>query len=200
MFVIGLTGGIGSGKSTVATLFLKKGITVIDTDQLAREVIEPDRIAFKKIIDYFGKAILQDSGKIDRAKLRTIVFHNPKQRLWLEKLLHPLIRELMAQHIKEAKSPYCIAVIPLLFETTPNPLINRILVVDSPEPLQIKRVLARDASSEAEIKKIIASQISREKRLKGADDVILNDGLLEDLQLQVDQLHEQYLSLSAASL
>lgn len=196
MFVIGLTGGIGSGKSTVAALFEKKGITVIDTDQLARDVTKPGTFALKKMVEYFGVSILHKDGQLDRSLLRTIVFNDAQKRKWLEKLLHPLIREELQKNINNVHSSYCIVIIPLLFETEKNPIINRILVVDSPENLQIQRAVKRDQSSEHEIKKIIESQIDREKRKLGADDVILNDGSLEDLEREVSRLHVLYSSLS----
>ncbi|MCD6038801.1 MAG: coaE 1 [Gammaproteobacteria bacterium] len=196
MLVVGLTGGIGSGKSTVAALFEKKGARVIDTDQLARDLTLPGQIAFNKIVEKWGKRILLADGTLDRAQLRKLIFSNPDERHWLEQLLHPLIRETMQALIQSACSPYCIAVIPLLLETKPNPLINRILVVDTTEKNQLLWAKKRDNLSENEIKAIIQTQVRRQERLAAADDVIFNHGPFEDLTLQVEKLHEIYFSLS----
>lgn len=192
MLVIGLTGGIGSGKSTVATLFADKGIHVIDTDQLSRDLTQPGQPALQQIVNQFGADILLADGKLDRAKLRAIIFSDEKKRRWLEQLLHPLIRVAMEQQIATSTSPYCILVIPLLFETPPNPLIQRVLVVDAPEYLQIARTKERDNTHEDAVQTILDTQISREKRLKLADDVIYNHGSLLDLTEQVDRLHKFY--------
>ena len=193
---MGLTGGIGSGKSTVSKLFAHHGITIIDTDFLARELTRPNTPAFEKIVEKFGQDILKKNGHLDRKALRKIVFTTPEKRAWLEKLLHPLIREETNLQIAASTSPYCIVMVPLLFETTPNPAINRILVVDAPEELQIKRTAARDLQSHPEIEAIMRTQASREKRMAGADDIIFNDKGPENLIPQVDALHEQYLLLS----
>jgi len=192
MLVIGLTGGIGSGKSTVANLFAEKSITVIDTDQLARDVTLPGQAALHKIVEKFGEGILLPDKTLNRAQLRKIIFADPHKRRWLEKLLHPLIRTEMQQLIAATKSPYCIVVIPLLLETEPNPLIKRILVVDALEEQQIWRAKMRDNLSEGEIKAIIYTQVTREQRLAAADDIIYNNGTLEELALQVEKLHQLY--------
>lgn len=194
--VIGLTGGIGSGKSTVAALFAERGIAIIDTDQLARDLTQPEKEAFQSIIQQFGPEIILPTGQLDRKTLRKIVFADTNKRQWLENLLHPLIRKEMEHQIASALSPYCIAVIPLLLETKPNPIISRILVVDTTEELQMKRAQMRDQLSQTEIEAIIKTQVNREKRLAKANDVIHNDGNLEDLIPQVDQLHKLYLSLA----
>lgn len=194
--VIGLTGGIGSGKSTVADLFAARGITVIDTDQLARDVTAKDQPALTAIKAYFGNEIILPDQQLNRALLREVIFKDHEKRIWLEKLLHPLIRTAMKQHIAKATSPYCIVVIPLLFESLPNPLIERILVVDTLESEQLKRAQARDNSRLETLEAIIKTQISRAERLLGADDVIENTGSFEDLAIQVDKLHEQYLTLA----
>lgn len=196
MLVIGLTGGIGSGKSTVANLFAKKGIAVIDTDQLAREVTRPGQAALHKIINKFSKSILLPDETLDRAKLRKIIFADPHKRRWLEKLLHPLIRAEMQKLIATATSPYCVIVIPLLLEIAPNPLIKRILVVDASEEQQIQRAKMRDNLSEAEIKAIIYTQVTREQRLAAADDIIYNQGTLDELGAEVTKMHQRYLTLN----
>jgi dephospho-CoA kinase len=195
MLVIGLTGGIGSGKSTVAELFSAKGITIIDTDQLARHITLPDQPAFKKIVAKWGQSILLPDHTLDRAQLRKIIFANPAKRRWLEQLLHPLIRSAMEHLIKVAKPPYCIAVVPLLLETKPNPLIKRILVVDITEEKQTARTQTRDKASIQDIQAILATQVSRAQRLAAADDIIYNNNTLEELIPQVDRLHQFYLSI-----
>jgi dephospho-CoA kinase len=196
MLTIGLTGGIGSGKSTVAKLFAEHGIAIIDTDQIARDITLPGQDALKKIAAHFGNNILLPDHTLDRAKLRKTIFEDPKQRQWLEQLLHPLIRTKTAELIAIAKSPYCIAVIPLLLESKPNPLVNRILVVDSSIEQQIARAKLRDQLSDSEINATIQTQVSREKRLTAADDIIYNECSLTDLIPQVEKLHQLYLSLS----
>lgn len=196
MLVIGLTGGIGSGKSTVAKLFAEKGITVIDTDQLARHFTMPGQDALYAIIQKFGESILLPDKNLDRAQLRHVIFSDPAKRQWLEELLHPLIRAETKRLIESAKSSYCIVVIPLLFETKPNPLINRTLVVDATEAQQIARAMLRDGLSEEDIQGIIRTQVTRRVRLDAADDIIINDGSLEQLSQQVDELHRYYLEIS----
>jgi len=199
MLVVGLTGGIGSGKSTVAKLFAQHGIKIIDTDEIARQLTHSDQEAFKKIVDYFGPDILSKDSNLNRAKLRNIVFADPHKRHWLERLLHPLIRSEIKQLIASASSPYCIVVIPLLFETEPNPIIQRILVVDTPEEEQINRVKLRDSLPESEITAILQSQATRQTRIQGAHDVIENTGSPEQLEAQVHKLHHYYLTLSTGS-
>lgn len=195
MLTIGLTGGIGSGKSTVAKLFEKKGITVIDADQIARDVTLPGTLALHKITEKFGPDILLPNQSLDRSKLRKLVFSDDHIRIWLEKLLHPLIREELQIKIKSVDSPYCIVMIPLLIESEPNPLIHRILVVDANKEEQLNRAATRDNQSNGEIYTILSKQATRAQRLKAADDVISNVGTLEDLQGQVDALHKYYMSL-----
>ena len=196
MLVIGLTGGIGSGKSTVARLFAERGIPIIDADLLAREVSRPGTPAFAAIVNHFGKEILLANGDLDRAQLRHLIFTDTKQRLWLEDLVHPLIRDKIEQQIAQLKAPYCVAVIPLLLEVKPYPFIDRILVVDAAESLQLQRAAARDQSNAAEIEAIVKSQINRQHRLAQAHDVIVNDGSVADLVPQVESLHQQYLAIA----
>lgn len=198
MLVIGLTGGIGSGKSTVASLFEEKGISIIDTDQLARDLTLPGKPALQKIVGKLGENLLLADGSLDRAALRKLVFSDDQERIWLENLLHPLIRAELEHRIKSiTDAPYCIVVIPLLIETKPNPLINRILLVDAKKDQQLNRAALRDNQSSGEIYTILNKQATREQRLKAADDVISNVGKLEDLVGQVDAFHRYYLSLSS---
>jgi dephospho-CoA kinase len=196
MLVIGLTGGIGSGKSTIAKLFAERGVPIIDTDLIARELTKPNQAAFSSIVKHMGQDILLADGTLNRAKLRDLVFADPKQRRWLENLLHPLIRKAMEKEINELDAPYCIAVIPLLFEVEFYSLVNRILVVDAPEALQIERVIARDKISKSDVQAILRTQASREDRVARAHDVILNEGKLEDVIPQVEKLHKMYLQMS----
>lgn len=199
MLAIGLTGGIGSGKSTVANFFADLGIIIIDTDIIARHVVQSGTVALKKIVDHFGNEILNKDHTLDRNKLAGKVFNNPEEKKWLEKLLHPLIREEVVNAKKRVTSPYCVVVIPLLVETLPNPDIDRILVVEAPQSLQISRVQHRDQRSESEISAIIESQATTDERLAVADDVLMNEGSLEKLRADVNELHKKYLSLSGTS-
>lgn len=198
MYSVGLTGGIASGKSTVAGLFAQHGVTIIDADIIAREVVLPGERAYDSIIAYFGKNIVDTDKVIDRAKLRQIVFNHSEKRIWLEKLLHPLIRNKMIACSLKATSPYCIHVIPLLIETLPHPEINRILVVDVSVETQIKRLRVRDNVDETMITNLLQAQISRNERLAHADDIILNEDDLAALADAVEKLHEQYLRLAAS--
>ena len=193
MLVIGLTGGVGSGKTTVANLFAERGIPIIDADVIAREVTLPAEPGLKQIVEHFGQAILLQDGTLNRGKLREIIFTQANERQWLEKLLHPLIRQRIEQRLQAITAPYCIVVIPLLFEVKPYPFINRILVIDAPPHLQIERVTARDRLDPSQIECIMNAQTSRNKRLMGAQDVILNDGNIAGLEPQVQKLHEIYL-------
>jgi dephospho-CoA kinase len=196
MLVIGLTGGIGSGKTTVANLFQAKKVPIIDADIIAREVTAPGQPALQSMIDYFGPDIIDFEGKLKRHVLRELIFCDPRKRLWLESLLHPLIQQAMRAKIEQIKAPYCIVVIPLLIETGPYPYIDRILVVDSEQDLQIARVASRDEIPADTILNMIKSQTSRELRLDKADDVISNNTDLANLTNQVEKLHQFYLSLS----
>ena len=196
MLVVGLTGGISSGKSTVADLFAKKDVPIIDADQLARALTIPGTPALNQIIKLFGQEIVLPDGTLDRKKLGNLIFRDATKRKQLEELLHPLIRAEMKRQIEALNTPYCIAMIPLLLETTQNPLINRILVVDTSEESQISRTMARDHLSREAVEAILKTQMDRQKRLSLADDVICNDGTYENLIPQVDELHEDYLLLA----
>lgn len=195
MLVIGLTGGICSGKTTVANLFSKLGINIIDADVIAREVVEPNTAGYQKIVEHFGEAILTDAGLINRKKLGEIIFNNAQEKKWVEKTLHPLISANIKLQLRQTTSPYCIIVIPLLIETKSFDLVDRILVVDTTEESQIVRAKQRDNLSRAEILKIINSQSAREERLAYADDIIHNQENIEQLKNDVKKMHEFYLLL-----
>lgn len=194
--IVALTGSIGSGKSTVANYFAKLGIDVIDADQIAREVIQPNTPTFQEVVNHFGKKILDKDQHLNRTKLREIIFTHAEERDWLEKLLHPLITKVIQQRIQTSPSPYCIVVIPLLFEKGAHLKVNRVLVIDSSEELQKKRVQKRDKLTFSQVDAILKTQINRDARLNKADDIIHNEGSLDDLKLQVDQLHKKYLELA----
>lgn len=195
MVVVGLTGGIGSGKSTVARLFGKLGVHWVDADDVAREVVEPGTPALAHIAEHFGTGILLPEGGLDRAGLRQIVFNDPSERAWLESLLHPIIRDELIRQLRPAdyELPYTLLVSPLLLETDQHNLVNRIVVVDVPVSVQIERTMARDANARDQVERIIAAQISREKRLERADDVIDNDRPMNEVERQVLDLHNRFL-------
>jgi dephospho-CoA kinase len=196
MAVVGLTGGIGSGKSTVARLFGALGVHWVDADDVAREVVEPGTPALKKIAEHFGQEILLPDGGLDRAALRRIVFDAPEERTWLESLLHPVIREELMQqlHPDNYTLPYVLLVSPLLLETNQHELVEKILVVDVPVDVQIQRTMARDTNDREQVEHIIAAQMPREKRLQKADHVVDNNRDMIDVERQVEQLHQTFLA------
>ena len=196
MAVVGLTGGIGSGKSTVARLFGALGVHWVDADDVAREVVEPGTPALEKIAEHFGQEILLPDGSLDRAALRRIVFDAPEERAWLEELLHPVIREEMMRQLRPVNYslPYVLLVSPLLLETDQHELVDKIVVVDVPVDVQIKRTMARDTDDRAQVERIIAAQMAREKRLQKADDVVDNNLAMMDVERQVEQLHQTFLA------
>lgn len=197
MLVIGLTGGIGSGKSTVAELFAKRGAPIIDADVVARVITQPNTSAFKKIVEHFGPQIVLSDGNLDRKQLRNIIFADSKQRHWLEQLLHPQIHDDILQQLhKLSAHAYCIVVIPLLIEAASYAFLDRILVVDATQSLQIERVNHRDKLERHHIEAILNTQATREHRLSQADDVITNTGEIAELEPQVARLHERYLELA----
>lgn len=193
---IGLTGGIGSGKTEASRAFSRLGATVIDTDLIARELVEPGQAALAEISATFGGQVIDESGRLDRNQLRQAVFCNPEQRKKLESILHPRIRERAIALAEQAETPYCILVIPLLVESGRDYPQDRILVIDTPRELQYQRVAARDAVTTSEIDAILATQASREKRLAVADDVIVNDSDLDHLRNEIERLHPFYLQLA----
>ena len=198
MLIIGLTGGIGSGKSTVAELFAKHGVAITDTDVIAHQLTAKGQQALVDIAAVFGQDILLDDGNLNRALLRSKVFADTAAKKTLEDILHPRIRLAVAEDLaKPTPAPYRMVVVPLLFETGGyQQLVQRILVVDCPESLQVQRVLTRGLSNEAEIRAIIAAQCSREQRITQADDIIVNDSTQENLAHQVDAMHKKYIVLA----
>ena len=196
MLVIGLTGGIGSGKSTVAEMFESLGVPIIDMDRIARQIVEPGQPALTQIKQAFGEKIVAASGQLNRQQLSKIIFDSVEKRQQLEAILHPLIRQETARQLAELKSPYCIVVIPLLLESEQRSLVDRVLVVDVPESLQITRTMQRDGISAAQVRKILAAQVGRDSRLNAADDVIDNSAAMEDIRHRVDELDQQYRALS----
>jgi dephospho-CoA kinase len=196
-YVVGISGGIGSGKTTVTDLFAKLGIEVIDADVIAREVVEPGTPALKSIVDKFGLSVLDDSGHLNRAKLRTLVFNDIEVKNWLNQLLHPAIRQQMLIQTQNAKSAYCILSVPLLVENKLYEQVDRVVIVDVDEQTQLQRTLLRDKTNEQQIRAIMHAQAARQDRLAVADDVIDNNGKAEDLVKQVDALHKKNLVLAA---
>lgn len=194
-WILGLTGGIGSGKSAAAQCFVDLGIHLVDADQAARWVVEPGRPALAQIAEHFGGGVLQADGTLDRAALRELIFKDPQQRVWLEGLLHPLIREEIRAYLARAESPYAILVSPLLLETSQHQMVQRVLVIDVPETLQIERTVSRDKTNEEQVRAILKVQASREERLSRADDVIVNDRDPAWLKSEVERLHHFYLTL-----
>lgn len=197
-FVVGLTGGIGSGKSTVADLFVGQGAELVDTDAIAHELTCPGGAAMPQLIAAFGNDVLRPDGAMDRAAVRRLVFSDPSAKSRLEGILHPLIRQISAERCREAKSPYVILAVPLLVESgTYRERCDRIVVVDCPENLQIERVMARNGLARDEVLAIMAAQATRQQRLAVADDVVINDADYEKISGQVAGLHLKYLALSS---
>ena len=196
MAVVGLTGGIGSGKSTVVRLFGALGVHWVDADDVAREVVEPGTPALERISEHFGQKILLPDGGLDRAALRRIVFDAPEERAWLESLLHPVIREeLMRQlHPDNYALPYVLLVSPLLLETDQHELVDKVVVVDVPVDVQIQRTMARDTNDREQVERIIAAQMPREQRLQKADMVVDNSLPLADVEHQIEELHQAFLA------
>ena len=198
--IIGLTGGIGSGKSAVSDRFAALGIKIVDADIASRVVVEPGKPALTEIMSHFGAEILQADGGLNRALLREKIFATPAERKWLETLLHPLINEYIFTELAQAQSAYAILANPLLFETQQDKACDRVLVIDVPVELQISRTTARDNNSESQVRAIIDAQISREDRLARADDVIVNDQTLTHLDTETMRLHDHYIELAREKL
>ena len=196
MFTVGLTGGIGSGKTTIARFFLDQKIEVINADEIARKVVEPGTAALSKIQERFGGEILINEKNLNRALLREKIFKDDSQRIWLESLLHPLIEKEITNLIVVAVSRYVILESPLLFETNQHKLVNRTLVVDVSPKVQLERAISRDGGSERTIKAIIDSQISRDDRISLADDIIDNEQNFQSVRTQLKKFHQNYLNLA----
>ena len=194
-FIVGLTGGIGSGKTTVANLFADLGVVLVDADIVAREVVNPGSEGLAAIVEHFGAEILLSDGQLDRSMLRERIFNNDEERLWLNGLLHPLIRETMLKNCKEAQSNYVIMVVPLLFENGLDRLVHRTLLVDISPQLQQQRTMARDDVSAKQVQNIIGSQATRAEKLSKADDVIDNQGEISALKCKVNALNSLYLKI-----
>ena len=196
MFVVGLTGGIGSGKTAVSDRFAAQGIDVVDADVVSRQVVEPGTQALQQIQRHFGDDILQADGQLDRARLRQLVFSNNAEKTWLEKLLHPLMGVEIFRQLETAASPYVLFVSPLLVEAGQIALCDRVIVVDAPESVQLDRTTQRDNNTAEQVKNIMAAQLRRQQRLKSATDVIDNSGSLEQLDIRIAELHQSFLHLA----
>jgi dephospho-CoA kinase len=197
--VVGLTGGIGSGKSSVAEAFAERGVDVTDTDRLSHALTAPGQAGYAPVLETFGPAFLRPDGSFDRGRLRELVFADDGARARLEAILHPLIREAAAKEIAGWKGPYGILVVPLLLEREGASRVNRVLVVDCPEDVQVRRVMKRSALSEGEVRAIMATQLPRGERLARADDVLDNSGALSSIASQVAALDRRYRALAAGA-
>ena len=195
MLIIGLTGGIGSGKSVASDKFASLGITVVDADVASRTVVQPGMPALKEIESHFGSEIIGEDGKLDRAKLREVIASDTEKRKWLESILHPRIGDQIAKEISESTSPYTLFVAPLLLETNSQDMCERVVVVDVPKEVQVERTVKRDEVSTDQVEQIVSAQMERKKRLEKADDLLLNIGTIEELEKKVEELHEKYLQM-----
>ena len=195
--VIGITGGIGSGKTTVANMFADLGVAVIDADEVARAIVARGEPAHQEIVEAFGREILDPSGEIDRARMRDRVFSDPVKRERLEAIVHPRVYAELEKRLDRAAGPYAIVVVPLLIETGGGGLVDRVLVVDTPEELQIERTRRRDGATREAVEKILAAQIDRRSRLAAADDIIENAASETALRDAVSVLHQKYLGASS---
>lgn len=198
MYVVAITGGIGSGKTTIANQFAELGIDVVDADVIAREVVEPGAPALAAIAAHFGPDVIAADGQLDRRSLRERVFSDPDAKVWLNALLHPLIRQEMLRQCAAAHSPYCLLVVPLLVENKLTGLANRVLVIDVDEATQIERTCRRDGVSREQAQAILAAQASRAERLAAADDVLDNkNGAPETIKPRILELHETYMAFAS---
>ncbi|MCH7695740.1 MAG: dephospho-CoA kinase [Proteobacteria bacterium] len=193
---VGLTGGIGSGKTTASDMFAEFGVPVIDADDIAHKLARKGQPAYDAIVDEFGSAVIGPDGELRRDYLRKLVFTDEILRNRLESIIHPLVHDTINNFINNVSHPYCIISIPLLFETGAENTVDRVLVIDAPEILQIKRAMTRDNTTNQGIQKIIHSQMNREQRLKQTDDVICNDNSIKKLQSEVNSMHKKYLGLA----
>ena len=197
---IGLTGGIASGKTTVANFFADLGVPVIDTDVIARDVVTMGAPALARIRDAFGDKVFSDDGNLDRQAMRNLIFSDDDKRRQLERILHPRIREAVVIQAEGVTDPYTIIVVPLLVESPMKAFIDRVLVVDSSEEVQLSRLKQRDAENEEQARRMIAAQACRDERLAIADDVLLNEAGLDETRTKVEALHQKYLELSKSNL
>lgn len=192
-WVLGLTGGIGSGKTAISNIFEELGITIVDADIIAREVVQPNSIGLNAIITHFGNDILHPDGTLNRLKLRTKIFTNDDEKKWLNTLLHPLIREKILCDLSNATSPYVVLVAPLLFENNLDKYCNHTLLIDVPTAVQIERTVKRDNTTIEQVKSIIASQMPRENKRQKSDDILNNDQKLTQVRAELVELHKNYL-------
>ncbi len=197
-FVVGLTGGVGSGKSAVSDRFAERGVTIVDADLAARVVVEPGCPALEQICERHGQGILHPDGTLDRKALREVVFADEEERLWLEALLHPLIGNELRRQLSEASARYAMLVSPLLYEAGQVALVDRVLVVDAPEEVRVMRTLARDGGEASTVRSIIKTQMAGDQRLAMADDWIINDADFAHLDSEVERLHRRYMDLALA--
>lgn len=198
-WVLGVAGGIGSGKTAATDFLAQQGIQIVDSDLIARQVVMPGQPALQKIHQHFGDQVLTADGELNRPWLRQQVFANPDERKWLESVTHPAIRQETIAQLQASTSPYTVLVAPLFFESGLEQLVDRTLLVDVPVEMQVERASRRDQNNEEQIRSIIAAQMSREERTRRADDLVDNSGSLEALQTRLMSLHQQYLALAAAA-
>ena len=194
---VGLTGGIGSGKTTVKNFFDELGAPTIDADEISHRITKPGQAAFDEVVALFGKESLDETGNLDRKRLRALIFDEPDLKQKLEAIIHPRVRAQIREFTDRVDYPYCIICIPLLLETGAQSTVDRVLVVDAPEELQVARVSLRDNAEERQTRSIIRSQAGREQRLDAAHDIIVNDGNINDLKAQVENLHERYMMMGS---
>lgn len=195
-YLVGLTGGIGSGKTAVSNLFAELGAEVIDADVISRSLVEPGQPVLAKLAALAPEPVLLPDGSLDRARLRKLIFQDPGLKQAVDQLLHPMVRREIEQRISRSQSPLIILVVPLLLENRAYEFVDRVLVVDAPEALQISRTVARDNTTAQDVERIMRHQLDRETRLQGADDVICNDGDLAQLRQRVMELHGRYKTLA----
>ena len=194
---VGLTGGIGSGKTTVKNFFDELGAPTIDADEISHRITKPGQAAFDEVVALFGKESLDETGNLDRKRLRALIFDEPDLKQKLEAIIHPRVRAQIREFTDRVDYPYCIICIPLLLETGAQSTVDRVLVVDAPEELQVARVSRRDNAEERQTRSIIRSQAGREQRLNAAHDIIVNDGNINDLKAQVENLHKRYMMMGS---
>lgn len=197
MLIIGLTGGIGSGKTTISTLFHELGVPVIDADEIARQIVQPGEFALDEIVETFGREYLTDNGTLNRKSLRELIFSDPAAKNTLEAILHPKIRKTILNQIEKIDAPYVLLSIPLLLERGWKEMVDQVVVVDCPEEQQIERICRRDHLTTNKARAILENQIDRDSRLQAADEIIDNSGDIESLSKRIEELHQQFLQLAA---